>query len=66
VPGRDLDRQLGDGLVEHTEVIGQGVGPRVTRPQPGGERLAGRIREAQHQLEAALVLHDRARCRLVR
>jgi hypothetical protein len=49
MPGSDLGRELGDGVVEHSEVVRHGVGAGVTRPQASREGLAGGVREAQHR-----------------
>ena len=62
VAGRDPRRELPDRGVEHRELIGDRVGRRVARPQQPGERLAGRVREAEHgrEPEPALVVRGGA------
>ena len=41
MPGGDVGGQLGDGGVEHLEVVHHRRGPGVAGPQQGGQGLAG-------------------------
>jgi hypothetical protein len=60
VAHRDLAWQLGDGLVEDDEVVGDVVRAGVARPQRRGQQLAGRVREQEQRVEAVAALVGRA------
>ena len=62
VTERRSRRAAGRSRVEHGEMIGDVVRAGVARPQPHGQRLAGRVREAEHRMEPepALVVRGRA------
>ena len=52
MPQSDLGRQLGDGIVEHDDVVGDRVGAGVARPQQPRECITGAVGEAQQGVES--------------
>jgi hypothetical protein len=59
------DRQLGQGGVEHLNMIGRGARTGVARPQLGGQRLPGGIQIGHQRIEAEPLLVSGRRALLV-
>jgi hypothetical protein len=65
VPGCDLGRELGDGIIDDLQQIGDRVRPGVARPQTHSQRLTGGVGEAEHRVEPEPALERRGRLILV-
>lgn len=61
-----LDGQLGQGEIEHRDVIRRAVRMGVARPQHHGEGLAGGVAKAGHRMEPKAVLVRRSGAVLLR
>jgi hypothetical protein len=65
VTDSDLRGQLGDRLIQHSDVIGDCVRPRIARPQQLGETLPGGISEAVDRMKPEPAVVARRRLGLV-
>ena len=54
VTGCDPRGQLCDRVIQHGEVIGHGVRPRVAWPEEDSEGVAGRVGEAEERMEPVM------------
>ena len=61
----DLWWQLGNGVVEHHDMVDDGVGPRVARAKQSRERFTGAVCKAQEWIEPETTLVVRAGLLLV-